>query len=205
MIDTARLLRFPMAALSALVVAAVFSACSGSGAHKPLSQKATGTTTASTTTSTAAPTSTSSTVTPPTTAATAATTSTTGAPAPPGTAPANSSSSVDTSIRVYGDCTTTSVEPAGIVLACADYGESVSGLSWSSWTASGASGVGMLIYNDCNPNCAAGHQHSVPGTRVSLSDPVAGAGGQEVWSKITLSPAPPGGIPATGSLPVRPV
>ena len=35
---------------------------------------------------------------------------------------------IDTSIGVYGDCTSPTVEPAEIVLACADYGEVLMGL-----------------------------------------------------------------------------
>jgi hypothetical protein len=43
--------------------------------------------------------------------------------------------SIDTAISVYGNCTSPSVEPAEIVLTCADYGEVLTGLHWTSWTA----------------------------------------------------------------------
>jgi hypothetical protein len=78
---------------------------------------------------------------------------------------------VDTRIKVYGNCTTPSIEPTEIVLACADYGVLVEGLRWTSWTAASAMAVGTLVYNDCTPNCAEGHYHHVPGTRVILTVP----------------------------------
>jgi hypothetical protein len=99
---------------------------------------------------------------------------------------------VDAAIEVYGDCTRPSVEPAEIVLTCADHGEVLRGLHWTSWTASSASALGTLDYNDCEPNCADGHRHDVPGTAVTLTVPVRGAGGQLVWSEVQENPTPPG-------------
>lgn len=99
---------------------------------------------------------------------------------------------VDTTIGVYGNCTNSSVEPSEIVLACADHGALLQGLHWTNWTAAGASAVGTLVYNDCVPDCAAGHYHSVPATTVTLSVPVHGAGGSFVWSEVQESPEPPG-------------
>jgi hypothetical protein len=116
----------------------------------------------------------------------------------------------DTHIRVYGNCTTPSIEPAEIVLACADYGVLLEGLHWTSWTAAHATAVGTLVYNDCTPNCAEGHHHRVPGTRITLTVPVHGAGGQVVWSRVQEYPEPPGyqtgpyhGRPQP--LPIRPI
>ena len=106
--------------------------------------------------------------------------------------PVQAATHVDTGIKVYGNCTTPSVEPAEIVLACADDGALVQGLRWTSWTATSATAVGTLVYNDCSPNCAEGHHHDVPGTRVTLTDPGPGAGGQVVWSRIQENPEPPG-------------
>jgi hypothetical protein len=97
-----------------------------------------------------------------------------------------------TRIKVYGNCTTPSIEPAEIVLACADYGVLVEGLRWTSWTAASAMAVGTLVYNDCTPSCAEGHSHHVPGTRVVLTVPVRLPGGQVVWSQIQEYPEPPG-------------
>jgi hypothetical protein len=99
---------------------------------------------------------------------------------------------VDTRIKVYGNCTTPSIEPTEIVLACADYGVLVEGLRWTSWTGVSAMAVGTLVYNDCTPNCAEGHYHHVPGTRVILTVPVHLPGGQVVWSQIQEYREPPG-------------
>ena len=99
---------------------------------------------------------------------------------------------IDTAVGVYGDCTHPSVEPAEIVLTCADNGEVLIGLHWTTWTATSASAVGTFVYNDCTPDCATGQHHSVPGTTVTLSVPVQGAGGNLVWSEIQLNPEPPG-------------
>lgn len=99
---------------------------------------------------------------------------------------------IDAAIGVYGDCTTPSVEPAEIVLACADDGEVLTGLHWTSWTATSAWAVGTLVYNDCIPDCAAGQRHSVPDTTITLTVPIHGAGGSVVWSEVQESPEPPG-------------
>ena len=90
-------------------------------------------------------------------------------PAASAQAAAASLPSVDAGIEVYGNCKTPSVEPAEIVLACADYNAVLEALHWTSWTAASATAVGILVYNDCTPNCAEGHFHHVPGTRVTLT------------------------------------
>lgn len=107
-------------------------------------------------------------------------------------------------IKVYGDCRTPRVEPARIVLACADYGEMLIGLHWTSWSAERATAVGTFRYNDCKPYCAAGHFHEVNGVQAVLSAPVRAATGGLVWSRVHLNPAPDH-FPASESLPVRPV
>lgn len=116
-------------------------------------------------------------------------------PASPATSVAASTSGaapVDTGIKVYGDCLTPSVEPSEIVLTCADGNEVLTGLRWDSWTATEATAVGTLEYNDCDPYCAAGHIHAVPDTRVTLTVPVTSGDGQLVWSQVRESPEPPG-------------
>jgi len=109
-----------------------------------------------------------------------------------GTAPSTTNTPVDASIEVYGNCTSPSLEPTEIVLTCADYGEILEGLRWTNWSASSATAVGTLVYNDCVPNCASGHHHSVTGTVVTLTVPVRGSGGTLVWSQVQEKPEPPG-------------
>ncbi len=62
------------------------------------------------------------------------------------------------------------VRPAEVVLSCADGNEYVGGITWSSWTATSASGTGRLTYNNCTPDCAGGVFLSVAAS-VAVSDP----------------------------------
>jgi hypothetical protein len=56
------------------------------------------------------------------------------------------------------------VRPTSIVAACGDGNFYFTGLSWSTWSASGGSGAGTAHQNDCDPYCAAGHFHTYPAT-----------------------------------------
>lgn len=118
----------------------------------------------------------------------------TSSPPPAASAQATPASlpSADAGIEVYGNCKTPSVEPAEIVLACADYKVLLEALHWTSWTAASATAVGTLVYDDCTPSCADGHFHRVPGTRVTLTVPSRSPGGQLVWSEVQENPEPPG-------------
>jgi len=109
----------------------------------------------------------------------------------PASAPA-SPPEVDAGVEVYGNCKTPSVEPAEIVLACADYNAILESLHWTSWTATSATAVGTFVYNDCTPNCAEGNFHHVTGTRVTLTVPARSPSGQQVWSQVQENPQPPG-------------
>jgi hypothetical protein len=52
------------------------------------------------------------------------------------------------------------IRPAEIVLACADYGIRVEHSRWLSWSPQRATGIGLIIADDCVPYCALGHEHS---------------------------------------------
>ncbi|HEY1627735.1 MAG TPA: hypothetical protein VGG16_28495 [Streptosporangiaceae bacterium] len=54
------------------------------------------------------------------------------------------------------------VKPGEVVLACADYNSLIDKITWTSWTSGLASGTGILVQNDCTPNCAEGHFHKYP-------------------------------------------
>jgi hypothetical protein len=176
------------AAVSAAGLAVLIAGCGSSPASTAGSAGAAASSTAGTASPPAA-----------TTAPAAAAGTATPAPATPAagqppaatTAPA-AAAPVDAQVRVYGNCKTPAVEPAEIVLACADYGALLAGLHWTSWTATSATAVGTLEYNDCAPSCAAGHRHNIPGTRVTLTVPVQRSGGQLLWSRVQESPQPPG-------------
>lgn len=75
---------------------------------------------------------------------------------------------------VVAECTnppplTLSERPAAIVVACADNGEGVEHMTWSGWTASGATGHGSLWLKSCKPSCAAGGFDHFP-VSVTLSN-----------------------------------
>ena len=100
---------------------------------------------------------------------------------------------------VLGTCTepgsAPSAEPTAIVLACADGNASLERLSWSSWTATGATATGVYTYNNCVPFCALGTFVSVP-ARVELSYPIETWAGKE-FATISYSyanPTAPGSV-----------
>jgi len=49
----------------------------------------------------------------------------------------------------------------------------VTGITWSSWAATGATGTGTSDIDSCDPSCAAASPDNVS-TTISLSDPVNG-------------------------------
>jgi len=136
---------------------------------------------------------------PPTTVASTTTVAPTTTKAPSTTV----GSAVASNIKVYGDCKTAVFEPKEIILACGDLGSRFEGLSWTAWTSKGATGAGTWTYNDCTPDCASGHIHSLA-TRVTLTVPVRDPSGQLVWSQIQETAKPPGYDPGPQSLPTRP-
>lgn len=81
------------------------------------------------------------------------------------------------------------VEPKSIMVACGDGNFYVTGIRWTSWTATKATGTGTVHANDCTPNCAAGHFHTARGT-VALSKPTR-CKGSLAFSHLHVS-SPPG-------------
>jgi len=71
------------------------------------------------------------------------------------------------------------------VLACADANAHLTSISWSAWTARGATGRSTLVLNDCRPNCAAGRFHGYLAT-ARLSRPRRTAHG-ELFSLIQVA------------------
>jgi hypothetical protein len=66
----------------------------------------------------------------------------------------------------------TGMKPAEIAYS-GDATNVVTKITWSSWTATGASGQGTSDIDSCNPNCAQAPPSLVP-TTVTLSAPVNG-------------------------------
>jgi hypothetical protein len=70
--------------------------------------------------------------------------------------------------RVVGNCTSSQVRPASIIIACADANIALTHLRWQRFGGVTAVADGSYSANDCMPNCAAGHFHSYA-ARVVLS------------------------------------
>lgn len=64
------------------------------------------------------------------------------------------------------------VEPASIVIACADGGIGAQGLSWQSWGTSEAHGRGVVWWHVCTPDCAASSTYDHYPAEITLSRPV---------------------------------
>jgi hypothetical protein len=64
------------------------------------------------------------------------------------------------------------IEPSMIGFS-GDAGNIVTGITWSSWTAEGATGTGISDIQGCVPNCAQGSETPVT-TTISISAPVDG-------------------------------
>lgn len=101
--------------------------------------------------------------------------------------------------RVVGDCKHSQVKPAQVVIYCADANGLLKGMRWSSFGGSTARGTGDYSFNDCSPDCAAGHFHSYPVT-VTLSQPKRCPDGHDdyrlataLYSSKTRRPSGPAG------------
>ena len=106
---------------------------------------------------------------------------------------------------VVADCTTApphglTARPTEIVISCADDGLGVGHLTWSSWTASSATGQGSLWMNLCKPDCADGTFAYYP-VKTALSHVKDSSDGP--WFgvlTITFEGTRPGSLPGTYNL-----
>jgi hypothetical protein len=128
----------------------------------------------------------------------------TAAPAgPAGTPPPAATALAD--VGVVAECDDApphplSREPSVIILACADAGIGVQDLTWTSWTASSATGHGVLWENECVPTASCGeNKFSHYPVGVTLSGVKASATGR--WfSHLTVTwkdGRPPNATPDT--------
>ena len=79
------------------------------------------------------------------------------------------------------------VEPASLVLACADGGDRMTAMRWSSWAPSHAAGTGIQSLNDCTPNCATGHFHDYPVDIALTGSVLVGQHEPFAYTMITLT------------------
>jgi hypothetical protein len=141
-------------------------------------------------------------------AAASAPTATAGSPTASGGAPATtpSPSAPAASVGVVANCASAepfplSTRPSSIVLACADDGVRVEGLTWADWTASAARGQGTLLENQCVPNCADGKFAKYPVTVALFAVQPSSKG--PWFSRLTLTwgrDRPPNQTPSTFTL-----
>jgi hypothetical protein len=77
-------------------------------------------------------------------------------------------------------------KPTTVYVLCGDGSFRAVRMSWSSWTATSASGRGTAKVNDCKPNCAEG---SIESFRVKLvaSRPRTCANGKREFRRLTYS------------------
>jgi hypothetical protein len=105
---------------------------------------------------------------------------------------------------------TLEARPASLLLACADGTAGLQDLTWSHWgtaiTARGsmgtATGAGEFFLNECNPNCARGHDQTYP---VQVTLPVVyGSSEGDYFGQLSLQwlgSKPPAGTKSLYTLP----
>lgn len=74
------------------------------------------------------------------------------------------SASAGQTAYVPSDCQHEHYKPRKIVIACADFGYYLTGIRWSHWGTTSATGRGTAHVNDCKPFCFNGHFHAYPVT-----------------------------------------
>lgn len=72
--------------------------------------------------------------------------------------------------QAVNNCYGVKANPTKIILSCGDGNTWLGKLKWSSWTNTQAVATGNYTANNCTPDCATGHTHSVP-VKVTLSKP----------------------------------
>ena len=91
---------------------------------------------------------------------------------------------VNTDIYVV-NCVTFEEKPVELVLYCADAGQILNEISWSSWTPTEAIGAGTSTTNDCEPSCVEG-KDVISAVEIKLTQPVKSESGKSVYSKIEI-------------------
>jgi hypothetical protein len=71
------------------------------------------------------------------------------------------------------------------VLYCADAGQILNQITWSSWTSTEAKGSGISIANDCEPSCAEGSDVTSK-VELRLFKPITSESGKIVFSQIEM-------------------
>jgi hypothetical protein len=91
---------------------------------------------------------------------------------------------LDTDLYVV-NCVTFEQKPVELVLYCADAGQILNQITWSSWTSTEAKGSGISIANDCEPSCAEGSDVTSK-VEIRLFKPITSESGKIVFSQIEM-------------------
>lgn len=98
-------------------------------------------------------------------------------------------------VGVYADCNQAPSgdpwvqRPASLSLACADAGEILQDITWTSWGPTGAVGQATVVMKSCVPDCASGGT-TRSATTVTLGQVGTDGTGRAVFSVARLSPDP---------------
>jgi hypothetical protein len=83
------------------------------------------------------------------------------------------------------NCVTFEEKPVELVLYCADAGQILNEITWSSWTPTEAIGAGTSTANDCEPSCAEGND-VISSVEINLTIPVTSESLKRVFSNIEI-------------------
>jgi hypothetical protein len=99
------------------------------------------------------------------------------------TAPAGAGAATTTRLLTCTEKLTS--KPSTYLLSCADANAGWTDMAWSAWSASSASGRGVLRQNDCTPNCVSGKFINYRAT-VTLSKVVSTKKYGDLFSEATF-------------------
>lgn len=83
------------------------------------------------------------------------------------------------------ECESVERKPSSIYFACADGGEGIQNIKWSTWSVNGALGTGEYFHNLCEPNCAEG-KYEYSKVDIALFRPIQ-MGNKVFLTKISYS------------------
>jgi hypothetical protein len=83
-------------------------------------------------------------------------------------------------------------KPELIYFTCADGNAGIGKIEWSTWEATGATGVGQYFANDCQPDCANG-TFEFADVRLAINEPI-GVKGKVHLTNLTYQSVDQGGI-----------
>ena len=83
-------------------------------------------------------------------------------------------------------------KPELIYFTCADGNAGIGKIEWSTWEATGATGVGQYFANDCQPDCANG-TFEFADVRLAINEPI-GVKGKVHLTNLTYQSIEDGGI-----------